>query len=250
MIKNTTKTREILHKKMINSYLDDEFYSFFTEEAIISLKKARRIGLKNFSLSGNIVSLKMNDLISFESSLERDYIHLLEFNSSVVTYSEQPLKIFFSVGTKKYYYVPDFYVKFNDGRKDEIIEVKYKDDLEKNKSKYQNKFKAAKLFCESNNMKFRVIDETQIRTTQLINCKFLLPYRRIKNGIDYLDVVILEERIKHFEFATPKNIINDSFFSEDRKAELLYTLWYMIANDMVSVNLDKKITMNSQIKVL
>lgn len=249
MRNNTTEYKELLQKKVINSYLDDEFYSFFTEEAIISLKKVRRIGLKNFSLSGNIVSLKANDLISFESSLERDYINLLEFNSSVITYCEQPLKIFYTIGAKKSYYVPDFYVKFNDGRKDEIIEIKYKEDIAKNRKKYINKFKAAKLFCETNNMSFRVVDEAEIRTPFLTNCKFLLPYRRTRNTIDFTDVAILEERIKLAELATPNKIINDSFFSEDRKAELLYTLWYMIANSLVKVDLNKKITMNSQIMI-
>lgn len=249
MIKNTIKEREFLQKKMINSYLDDEFYSFLTEEAIISLKKVREIGLKNFSLSGNISSLKTNSSVSFESSLERDYINLLEFDSSVSTYCEQPLKIFFTINSKKKYYVPDFYVKYSDGRKDEIIEIKYKDDLEKYKRKYINKFNAAKLFCKENNLNFRIIDEIEIRTPLLENYKFLIPYKRPNNIIDFLDVTILEERIKAVNIATPNNIINESFFSEDRKAELLYTLWYMVANNMVKIDLTEKLTMQSQIKI-
>ncbi|MGG8497152.1 TnsA endonuclease N-terminal domain-containing protein [Tenacibaculum sp. TC6] len=249
MIKNTIKISEFLQKKMINSYLDDEFYSFLTEEAIISLKKVREIGLKNFSLSGNISSLKTNDLVSFESSLERDYINLLEFDSAVSTYCEQPMKIYFTVNSKKSYYVPDFYVKYIDGRKDEIIEIKYRNDLEKHKRKYRNKFNAAKLFCEENNLNFKIIDETKIRTPFLDNCKFLIPYRRTNNIIDFLDITILEERIKAIKFATPKSIINDSFFPEDRKAELLYTLWYMVANGMVKIDLREKLTMYSQIKI-
>ncbi len=249
MIKKQYKNQIKLQEKMINSYLDDEFYSFFTEEAIISLKKVRKIGLKNFSLSGNISSLKLNNVVSFESSLERDYINILEFNSSVVHYCEQPIKIFYTLEDKEHYYVPDFFVRFNDNREDELVEIKYKDDLLKNKKKYFAKFKAAKMFCEANGLKFKIVNEDGIRTPFLLNCKFLLPYRRPKNDIDYSDIAVLEERIKSVKHATPKSIITDSFFPDDRKAELLYALWYMIANSMVNIDLNMQITMNSKITI-
>ncbi|MFD0962547.1 TnsA endonuclease N-terminal domain-containing protein [Pseudofulvibacter geojedonensis] len=247
MIKNTGKKLISLQKKMINSYLDDEFYSFFKEEVIISLKKVREIGLKNYSLSGNITSLKTNDFVSFESSLERDFINCLEFDNSVLTYCEQPIKIFFTSNSKEKYYVPDFYIKYNDERIDELVEVKYKTDLSRNKQKYEDKFKAAKIFCDNNNMIFKILDENYVRTPFMENCKFLLPFRRLKNNIDFIDVGIIEERIKNHKHPTPNNIIIQSNFPEDRKAELLHTLWFMIANYIVNIDLENKINMNSKI---
>ena len=59
----------------------------------MSLKKQRNISMNQFSLTGHIKSLKRNELVDFESSLERDYIHILEFDENVRYYYEQPLKI-------------------------------------------------------------------------------------------------------------------------------------------------------------
>ena len=44
-------------------------------------KRVREIGLKYSSLSGQINSQKIKQPVQFESSLERDFIYLLEFDS-------------------------------------------------------------------------------------------------------------------------------------------------------------------------
>ena len=232
---------------MINSYLDDQFYGSFTEELIISLKKVRNIGLKSFSLSGRVVSLKRNDLVSFESSLERDFIHCLEFDKSVIAYYEQPLKIFYEVNNSKRYYVPDFYVQYLGDRRDEIIEIKYKYDLQKNKRKYRDKFEAARQFCKANNLKFIVKDETDVRTPYMFNSKFLLPYMISKQDIDFTDVHVLENSLKTLGESTPEELILKSNCNDERKAELIYVLWFMLANDDIKVNLNEKLTMQSKI---
>lgn len=56
-------------------------------------KRAREISFKSSSLSGQISSKKLNKSVQFESSLEKDYIYLLEFDKSVGRYLEQPLII-------------------------------------------------------------------------------------------------------------------------------------------------------------
>ena len=61
---------------------NDRNYVFSQKIMRISLKKKRNISANEFSLTGQIKSLKRNDLVDFESSLERDYIHILEFDEN------------------------------------------------------------------------------------------------------------------------------------------------------------------------
>jgi TnsA endonuclease N terminal len=69
-------------------------------------------------------SLKMGRNIWSESTLESDYIYLLEFDQLVVKYKEQPFRINYIYQCKKYTYVPDFFVQLKN--KFQVIEVKPK----------------------------------------------------------------------------------------------------------------------------
>lgn len=60
---------------------------------------------------GRFSSFKMKDLIHWESSLERDYFFILEFDQQVIEYYEQPLKIEYIFENKKRTYTPDILVK-------------------------------------------------------------------------------------------------------------------------------------------
>jgi len=247
MRNKNVKTDKNSQKKVIISSFSNPYIVNYTEEAIISLKKVRNIGLKKFSLTGNITSLKQNSQISFESSLERDYIYLLEFDTTVDEYFEQPLKIFYEVEGKKRYYVPDFYVKYCTNKRDAIIEIKYTYSLKKDKKKLEDKFKAARVFCQSNDIDFKILTEEDIRNELLFNSKFLLSYRNPKSVINYEDVELLEELIKSSQTKTPSFIINTLDTDIEHRAQLLYTLWYMIANDLAQTEINSKLTMSSKI---
>lgn len=232
---------------MINYSSESLYLNKNTEEAIISFKKIRDFGLKNFSLSGNITSIKKNDLVSFESSLERDYIYLLEFDNKILQYCEQPLRIYYKTKNKKSHYVPDFYVKYSDGRPSELIEIKYSEDLLKNKKKLQDKFLAAKSFCNVNNINFKTLTEKEIRTDFLFNCKFLLGYKKPRFDINFEEVEKLQYLIEDNTNSTPNSVINLLNTDLEHKAQLLYILWYMISNDLVKCDLSSKLSMNSKI---
>lgn len=249
MIKNNEQNKKKSQKKVINHYLDNQFYTGFTKEIRISLKKVREIGLKYWSLSGNVVSAKENRFVSFESSLERDYIYHLEFDNNVNRYSEQPIKIYYKIKERRTFYVPDFYVEYIEGAKKEIIEIKYEEDLKVNKSKYKAKFKVAEDFCLANNMCFKVITEKSIRTDRLWNIKFLLKYRHPNSEINYEYVSLIVSKVKENKEITPIKLINDSGLNKDIRGIVLYTLWYCIANNFISVDLDRKLCMNSKLKI-
>ncbi|WP_161568412.1 TnsA endonuclease N-terminal domain-containing protein [Flavobacterium cupreum] len=146
-------------------------------------KRVREIGPKYSSLSGYFISKKQDsELIQFESSLERDYIYLLEFDTSVYLYLEQPLSItYFDSNNKRHKYTPDFLVRYSDKNIcDKLVEIKYHDDLIRNSLKYSEKFNAAREYCKKNNLTFVILSEKEIRNSNieyLTSVKFLSSYR-------------------------------------------------------------------------
>lgn len=220
-------------------------YVFSQKKMRISLKKKRNISANEFSLTGQIKSLKRNDLIDFESSLERDYIHILEFDENVRYYYEQPLKIKFN----DRYYVPDFFVEYWDGTK-EVIEIKYTIDLIDNASKYVSKFKAAEEFCNSNDLTFRILTENEIRNDYLFNIKFLnaVQIRHTSNEFEYFnEFELLEQNMKNLKRTTPNKLLDKCTSCEFKRVELIQYLWLMIIYKKIKVDLYIKLNMESEI---
>ena len=224
---------------------NDMNYVFSQKKMRISLKKKRNISANEFSLTGQIKSLKRNDFVDFESSLERDYIHILEFDENVRYYYEQPLKIEFN----DRYYIPDFFVEYWDGSK-EVIEIKYNIDLIDNASKYVTKFKAAEKFCNSNNLTFRILTETDIRNNYLFNNKFLnaVQIRHTSNKSEYFnEFELLEQNMKKLKRTTPNKLLNSSTSCELKRAELIQYLWLMIIHKKIKIDLSIKLNMETEI---
>ncbi|UGS24644.1 TnsA endonuclease N-terminal domain-containing protein [Flavobacterium channae] len=224
---------------------NDMNYVFSQKKMRISLKKKRNISANEFSLTGQIKSLKRNDFVDFESSLERDYIHILEFDENVRYYYEQPLKIEFN----DRYYIPDFFVEYWDGSK-EVIEIKYNIDLIDNASKYVTKFKAAEEFCNSNNLTFRILTETDIRNNYLFNIKFLnaVQIRHTSNKSEYFnEFELLEQNMKKLKRTTPNKLLNSSTSCELKRAELIQYLWLMIIHKKIKIDLSIKLNMETEI---
>ncbi|TRX34988.1 heteromeric transposase endonuclease subunit TnsA [Flavobacterium sp. ZT3R18] len=215
---------------------------------ITSFKRVRKILANNFSVTGHICSIKNNEHVEFESSLERDFIYLLEYNLEVKRYYEQPIKIHYLDENIEKYYVPDFYVEYWDGTK-ELVEVKYVQELEEKNSELSIKFKAAELFCKDNNISFKIYSEHLIRTPLGWNAKFLNYYRYPKFDLNLDEATMIRNRLKKLNESTPAIIIKDMANDESKQAELLYLLWYLIANYSITFDNDKKLSMNTLIWV-
>lgn len=211
----------------------------------MSLKKQRNISMNQFSLTGHIKSLKRNELVDFESSLERDYIHILEFDENVRYYYEQPLKIEFN----DRYYVPDFYVEYWSGEK-EVVEIKYNIDLIENASKYVTKFQAADEFCSNNGLTFRILTESDIRNEYLFNIKFLNAVQIMRNGIEseyFNEFELLETNLRKLKRTTINNLLDLCTSCELKRAELIQYLWLMVIHRKIKVDLNKKLNMEAEI---
>lgn len=223
-------------------------------------KRIREIPMKNSSLSGVINIGQTKKGVQFESSLERDYIFHLEFNWEVYQYLEQPLEIIYldSLG-KQRKYTPDFAVSFVSKRPSEIIEIKYESTLIAKKEELKTKFEAAEKFCKENGFIFKVVTEKYIREEkgiELQNYKFLSRYRDYFSNVNKketafpglnFDVNLLHDAISRVKTTTVKDLVDMCCQDEDKKAELIFLTWYLIASSLIKINVSEKLNLSSTI---
>lgn len=214
----------------------------------MNMKPKRKITPGYTNLTARIPSVKLMRMVSAESSLERDLILLLEFDSRVIEYVEQPVVIPLPLGRK---YTPDFYVKYEeDGETHEVIyEIKYRSELKKNFHKLKPKFKAAIKYCKSKSYKFKVLTEKEIRTEYLKNIEFLLFFMRTTANAEDEFRQILSMNLAELEVCSPEELLAFSFNTKLKRAEATPVLWRMIGEGSIETDLDKKLSMNSQLRL-
>lgn len=204
---------------------------------------------KNYSnVTGIAAHSKAEGQAMFESTLERDFLMLLEFDKNVERFEVQPIKLEWNNELDKpRSYTPDVLVYYGKGKQPTtLFEVKYRDDIKKNWSVLKPKFKAAIRFCKENNWKFKLITETEIRSTYLESVKFLLPFVR-QGAVNENDMMILDDKILELGTTSPKAVLASIYNDEWNQAALLPTLWYLIGTRQIKIDLASKITMTSKI---
>lgn len=213
----------------------------------------RSIGLKESSLSGKFHSQKINDTILFESSLERDFIEIMEFDYNVWYYREQPVKIPYNQNGKTRYYYPDFLIHYRKDMtpaknfKPMLCEIKYREELRLKWNELRPKFSAAIEFAKHKEWRFKILTENEIRSPFLTNAKFLLRYKNYKH-INIKDFELLLKTIDSIGTSTPDELIKMTGATDlNRQAVLLFTLWYMIAEGYINCDLTKTLTMQTEI---
>lgn len=143
--------------------------------SMIVRKPSNKGGVKKFI--GRFPSFRLNAMLWFESLLERDYLCLLEFDHlDVLSFREQPGRIYYTLDGKGRRYTPDFYVERKSKR--QIIEVKPESKALREKNR--TLFRIASQICSREGYEFKVITETFIRVQpRLNNVKLLLRYQRV-----------------------------------------------------------------------
>lgn len=213
----------------------------------MDLKPTRRITKSYWSITGKKPSKKTGKSHRFESTLERDYITLLEFDDQVENYIEQPLTIYYFYEGKDRVYTPDFLTIYKPSANTQplLAEIKYKADLQRHQSEYKPKFDVAIKFAHENGYRFSIITEEDIRTVHLQNAIFLSRY--IQNEVDKQLASVLLTGLSGLHQSTPETLITYCGNTANCKSELLYALWQLVARKKVNCNLDMPITMHSKI---
>jgi hypothetical protein len=210
----------------------------------------RSVSNNGFSSVGKFPSRKLDRLVDYESTLENDLAEILEFDSNVEHFVEQPLQIPYrdEKGTDRIY-IPDFLVTYKRRLSPSrwfppvIYEVKYMADIRSNFDELKYKFRGAYKFAKERKWQFRIMTERHIRTEYLENAKFLMrfKYQEIDPG---LRTTILDT-LEFLKDGTPMEIIATASSSETRRAELLFALWHLVANEEVGCNLNDHLDVNS-----
>jgi len=205
----------------------------------------RDIPLNYRNITGVASSVKDTAPTAFESPLERDFIELLRFDVlSIASYHTQMPVIFYTEGGKKRRYTPDVFVKYEDGRQ-VMYEVKPREVIKNNWLTLKPKFKQAIRYGKEHGYSFRIVTEVEIRTPYLKNVKFLSSFKR-PDGYDprYKDLV---EALRMLETSTPTELTKSIVKSKSEQAVLLHTLWRLVADNIVGVDLSEPLTMDSPI---
>ncbi|ABO89168.1 transposase [Aeromonas salmonicida subsp. salmonicida] len=184
----------------------------------------------------------------FESTLERDFFTLLEFDPAVESFEVQPVTVhWFDALDKERIYTPDVLAYFHSPyHPTTLYEVKYRSELKELWPELKPKFRAALRFARSKGWRFKLITETEVREVRLKNAKFLLPFVK-KGPVAEVDMDILEEAIQILNQSTPKDLLAHIYQDEWNRARLMPTLWYLIGTRQIATDLDQPLTMSSTI---
>lgn len=219
----------------------------------------RKIKPTRMSLSG-FYNFRGQDSIPYESTLERDFLMIMEANSSISRIIPQPVELnYLHSNGNRYRYTPDFLVLFDETEnirsyseiKPLLVEVKPREQLRKNFRKWKPKFKAAIRFARSESMIFHIFDEALIRTQVLDNMKFLSRYR-LKPYVQAYSVEelrLLVEQVELFEFASIKDLVESLYTSFERRAAALAQVWHLIAIGMLECDLNDPLNLDTTVWV-
>lgn len=204
---------------------------------------------KNYrNVTGRAASDKAEGTAAFESTLERDFITLLEFSCHVKSFEVQPVTINWidDKGLARRY-TPDVLVHYSTvGMLPELVEVKYRQDLERYWIELKPRLKAGIRFARTQGWRFKIMSELEIRTPLLNNARFLLPF--LRNGPPpEADMDLLYSKLRQLGQSTPQFLTTAIFQDEWHRAQLIPSVWYLVAKRIIGADFDQPVTMASNI---
>ena len=207
------------------------------------------------SVTWDFVSVKTNSTHKCESTLEFEFLYLVEFDPLVNSFEAQPISLPYVNGNgRKVKYTPDFKVTYTKkgaqqkGYNFSLVEIKYSRELEARKEEFAPKFKLAESYCQTEGGKFEIFNEQNIQTPRLARYKFLHRYldhsAAPKLNIDFIALA------KDLKIFTPQDWVSRIEGSELVKGQALSNLWHLLACGQLQVDLDSPITMKSVITTM
>lgn len=204
------------------------------------------------NITAAVASSKTRRSAMAESSLERDFLILLDFDVNVKFFEEQLLTLNYadSDGNARSY-TPDMYVEYRtditpaNRMKPLLCEIKYRSDLFEGWHLFKPKFKAARAYAKQKGWEFKIFTEIEIRRPFLENAKFLRPFLKYETNWEHYD--ILTGLLADLRQASPAQVL--LAYSEDKweQAEILSSLWHLIAKRIIRADLSRPLTMDSDL---
>lgn len=188
----------------------------------------------------------------YESSLERDFFELMMADPLVEDIDSQPVCIKYVSSQKKpLRYTPDALVTFKCDpltglvRPPLLCEVKYRDQYKKEFQELKEKIRAGRLYARERNWQFKVVTDREIRTPYFSNIHFLAGFRDREPDSARIDVIV--GQMTHAGTITPSSLLSKITLDRWEQAEILPTLWWLVANSKLKVDLSVPVSMNSPI---
>ncbi|MCM3443549.1 TnsA endonuclease N-terminal domain-containing protein (plasmid) [Metabacillus halosaccharovorans] len=184
------------------------------------------------SIRGKHNSTKMYRMIPWESTLERDFIKLLDFDPTVVYFEFQPLRIDYLYKGKQKKYYPDFLVQKSNSKR-YIYEVKAFEQTKEEINKI--KFQVGKMYSRNKGMDYIVITEKDIRKGFLIENIDLLTEVRYETTSKRVMTEIVN-KLDDLEGRTTKANLRGNL-SHISKREFDCNLYYLIYTHQIKTDL-------------
>jgi len=195
--------------------------------------QTRKIGPTKRSVSGRL-AFRGETSLSFESTLERDFLLKAEFSLPVLDVVPQPVAIpFLGINGQSYTYTPDFLVYYHLGNraygdypKPILVEVKPEKEWRANWRKWLPKWKAAWRYARTQGWEFHIQDESRIRDEALKNIRMLERYKRMPFDAAECSKVI--DSVRVMGCATADYLLARHFMGIYR-AEGISLIWHLLA---------------------
>ena len=201
---------------------------------------SREIKVLTNSVGGKINLPGQGGMIRTESTLESDFA-LSNMRPGGPLIKSQPLTIEFEDSEgKTRRYTPDFLLIHppdeRNVQRHELVETKYRCDLELNPERYVEKFRAAERYARERNWTFVVRTEEDLRGPELNNLKFLMLYVRDPQP-DALIWERIQQVVRRVSGSTVREVLAELDPAPAEQMRLLPYLWQQVLHRTLRVDL-------------
>lgn len=126
-------------------------------------------------------SPKLGRTVYLFSDLEYEHWLQVEFDSKVVNFCEQPLKVEANYDESKGASIFDMWIQYEDGS-EEFVEIKYTSDL--SKERVAKQISIQKTWCNENNKRHKVMTELEIKQSPIKQSNIKLMIKYLKSHLD------------------------------------------------------------------
>lgn len=219
---------------------------------------ARVIKPSRVSVTGRVATEKSDKSHDAESSLEYDFLTLLEYDRRVDRFAAQPITIRWKDATGRHRYTPDVVAQYTDTAMHAdptlrltLFEVKPREILKSDWKELKPKFRAAIAWTRERDYRFRIVTERDIRTPFLDNVRFLMMFRgkrMTRNpGLTAEIQWRIRETLYDLRRSTPRDLLNVITTVPHYQAEYIPWIWQLMNCNLIGCDLAKPLTMASEI---
>jgi hypothetical protein len=182
-------------------------------------------------------------------------LQLLEFDKRVECYCEQPVTIEYVHEGRIRHYTPDVLVYYREdlaepqAMRPQLCEVKYRADLKQNWAELKPRFRAAMHYAAGKGWQFKLMTEREIRTNYLVNVRFLLNYLGPHAQVTQMDQGLLMSLLRDIRLTTGEELLLMATADRAKRAELLYTLWHLVAVGLIHCDLTTELSLQTELWV-